>query len=158
MGADGVLRRRFMDVGPNRRPIGDRLGVYPRLEVVAEGVHVAVGANAGIAKQVPGAADGVAPLQNGEGPIRALPPQMAGGPNTGNPGADDDDVIMLNVRTGHASTSSQQQKRRDFGGFWLHHQLLASFCAVGGVMPRIAKANKEAVRILKEAVAAFTDP
>ena len=57
---DGGLANVIQNVGP----VGDRLRLRPRLERVAEREHVRVGADAGIAEQVPGAADAVAPLED----------------------------------------------------------------------------------------------
>jgi hypothetical protein len=41
----------------NARPVADVLDLLPRTEGISERVHVGVGAHAGIAEQVPGAAD-----------------------------------------------------------------------------------------------------
>src|SRR5436305_1177852 len=61
---DAVVGRGLAHVVQDPRPVGDRLGLGPRFERVTEREHVAIGADAGIAKQIPGAADAVAPLQN----------------------------------------------------------------------------------------------
>ena len=54
---DAELGRRFVQVSQNRRTIGDRFRLRPRLERETESVHVAVGANPGIPKQIPRAAE-----------------------------------------------------------------------------------------------------
>ncbi len=56
----------------DRGAVGDRLGLGPRLEVVAQGVHVAVGTDARIAEQVPGAADRLARFEDGVGLLGAV--------------------------------------------------------------------------------------
>ena len=61
---DAELGHGLPQVGEDRRAVGDRLGRRPRLEPVAEGVHVAVRAHARIAEEVPRAADVVAPLED----------------------------------------------------------------------------------------------
>ena len=54
-----------------------------------------VGADAGIAEQVPGAADAVAALENGEALAGALLLQVIARADAGQPGADDQDVEMF---------------------------------------------------------------
>ena len=92
-----VSRRYAMIDGP----VGDRLLRVPRLELEAERVHVAVGADAGIAEQVPGAADVGAPFEDQVGAVRRLDLQVIGGADAGDAGADHEDIDMLNA---HAST------------------------------------------------------
>ena len=67
----------------------------PRLEAVAEGVQVAVGADAGIAVGGPGAAKRLLRLQRDEARSRALRGEVIGGANARNAGAGDQDVEML---------------------------------------------------------------
>src|SRR6202011_800209 len=59
---DAVLRRRLADVIQNPRSVGNCLRFGPWLERIAQREHVAVGADAGITEQIPGAADGLAAL------------------------------------------------------------------------------------------------
>src|SRR5207253_6940494 len=54
-----VLARGVAHVLEDRGPVGDRLGVAPGAKDVAQRVHVRVRADAGVAEQVPGAADAV---------------------------------------------------------------------------------------------------
>src|SRR4029077_19232461 len=62
---DAVLGSGLTDVVQNFRPLRDRLRLGPRLERIAHREYVAVGTDTRIAKQVPGAADAVAALENG---------------------------------------------------------------------------------------------
>ena len=97
---DAVVDRGLADVIQNPRPVGDRLRLGPRLERIAERVHVRVGADAGIAKQIPGAADAVAPLEDDVALARALLLQVIARADAGQAGADDEDVEMF-CRVGH---------------------------------------------------------
>ncbi len=69
----------------------------PRLEAIAEGVEVAVGADAGITMHPPGAAEALQPLEHDKAPVGALLFQMIGGADAGNPGADDQHVEMFGL-------------------------------------------------------------
>ena len=60
--ADAVLICGLVHVAQNRGPVGDAFFRFPRFEIVSQGMHVTVGANARIPKQVPGAANRVASL------------------------------------------------------------------------------------------------
>ena len=64
-------------------------------------MHVTVRANAGIAKQIPGAADLVAPLQQDEVTIRAIPLKAHRGANAGEARANNNDVKRLCVHFFH---------------------------------------------------------
>src|SRR5579883_48427 len=92
---DAVLGRGLADIFQDARPIGDRLRFGPRLEGIAKREHVAVGADAGIAKKVPRAADAVAPFENDKALARAFVLQMIAGANAGKPGADDQHIEMF---------------------------------------------------------------
>src|SRR5580704_8641764 len=93
--ADAVLCRGLADVVQNPRPVGDRLRLGPWLERIAEREHIAVGADAGIAKQVPGPADAVAALKEDEALTRALVLQMIARADAGKAGADNQHVEMF---------------------------------------------------------------
>ena len=79
----------------DRSTIGQHLATGPGPEVVAKGEHVGIGANAGVTEQIPGTAQRLSALQNGEALAGTFPFQMAGHANAGNPGANDQDVIVL---------------------------------------------------------------
>ncbi len=89
---DVVLGRRLLDIGDDRRAFADRLRMLPRLEAVAHGVHVAVGADARIAEQIPGAAHARLGLQDREGLARQPGLQVARGADAGEPRANNNDV------------------------------------------------------------------
>ena len=89
---DAVLGRRLAHVFQDGRAVGDRLGPAPRLEGIAERVHVGIRADAGVAEQVPGAADQVAGLQDGVAQPRAARLEMAVRADAGQPGANHQDV------------------------------------------------------------------
>ena len=97
---DAVLPGGVLDVVADRLTVGDRLRVLPRPEGVAEGEHVRVRPDAGVAEQVPGSADGAPGLQDRVGLPRAVLLQMAGGPDAGQAGADDQDVHVLWLHAG----------------------------------------------------------
>ncbi len=73
---------------------GDRLA-GPRLEAIAEGVEIAVGADAGIAMGDPRPAEALLRFQHDEARARALLGQMVGAAHAGDAGADDEHVEML---------------------------------------------------------------
>ncbi len=98
LAVEAVLHRGVDDVAADRRAVGQRLRVRPRLEGVAQREHVGVGAHAGIAEQIPGAADRGAALQDREAAPREVVLQVHGRADAGEPGADDDRVEMLDGR------------------------------------------------------------
>src|SRR4029077_10412354 len=61
---DPVLARGLANVVADLLAGGDRVFVAPRLERVAKRVHVGVRADAGVAEEVPGAADRLAGLED----------------------------------------------------------------------------------------------
>lgn len=89
---DAALAHDALEVSADRVAIGDRLVAVPRLEAEAERVHVAVGADAGVAEQVPCAADPLAPVEHGEAQRRAQHLEVRGHRDAGNPGTDDQHV------------------------------------------------------------------
>ena len=58
------------------RSVGDCLCLGPRPERITQRKHVAVGTDAGISKQIPGAADGAARLEDREPLARTFPLQV----------------------------------------------------------------------------------
>ena len=87
-----MLGRGFADVAADRRAVGDGLGRFPRLEAIAERVHVGIRTDAGIAEQIPGAADSVAAFQDGIGFVRAILLQMNRRANARQAGANNQNV------------------------------------------------------------------
>src|ERR1700732_224565 len=94
---DAVPDGGLADVVQNPRPVRDRLRLGPRLERIAEREHVAVGTDARIAEQVPGAADAVAALEDDVALAGALLLQVKAGADAGQSGADDQDVEMFDL-------------------------------------------------------------
>src|SRR5947199_8859418 len=79
----------------NLRPVGDSLCLGPRLERVTQSEHVAVGADAGISEQIPGAADAVAALEDRKTLAGTFVLEMIAGADAGQPRADDQHVKMV---------------------------------------------------------------
>ena len=92
---DAELGDGLAEVLHDRWAVGDRLVVHPRLEREAQRVHVAVGADARVSEQVPGAADVVAALEDHERAVGAHRLQVVRGPDARDAGAHDDDVEVL---------------------------------------------------------------
>ena len=92
---DAVVGGGLADVIQDSRPVRDRLRLGPWLERIAQREHVAVGADAGIAKQIPGAADGFAALENDITLAGTIVLQVIARADAGQPGADDQHVDMF---------------------------------------------------------------
>src|SRR5882724_1940520 len=95
---DAVVGGSLADVIQNSRPVGDRLRLGPWLERIAQREHVAVGADAGIAEQIPGAADAIAALEDRVALARAFRLQVIARADAGQPGADDQHIDMIGLR------------------------------------------------------------
>ena len=80
------------NIGEDRGAVGDGVAAGPGLKTIAEREHVGIGAQSGIAEQIPCAAQRVSRLQDREARPRGLALQRAGGADPREPGADDDDV------------------------------------------------------------------
>ena len=93
---DAEVVRRFSQVGQNVRPVRDGLGRLPGAERITQREHVGIGANSGIAKQIPGAADIAASFEDRIALAWAMSLQMVTGPNAGNARTDDQNVEVLN--------------------------------------------------------------
>src|SRR5262249_18538445 len=92
--AEIVLVDHLAHIGADFRRRGDRLA-GPRLEAIAEGVQIAVGADAGIAMRPPGAAEAPERPQHHEALVRTLLRQVIGAADAGDAGADDEHIDML---------------------------------------------------------------
>ena len=91
---DVVFCGGFTQILQDRGTIGDRLCFGPRLEAVAQGVHVAVGTYARITEQVPGAAKVLASFQDREASLGARLLQEVTGADSGDSSAHNQDVYM----------------------------------------------------------------
>src|SRR3984957_4730982 len=107
---DAVIGGGLADVVQNARPVRNRLRLGPWLERVTQREHVAVGTDAGITKQIPGAADGLAALQNDIALAGTILLQVIARADARQPGADDQHVDML-VGHFHRSISAQAVKK-----------------------------------------------
>ena len=87
-----VLLDRLLQVGQDPRGIGDGLLVAPRLELVAKGVQIAVGANTRIAEQIPRPAGRRPRLDDRERLRRESRRQIVTRADTGDPGPDHEHV------------------------------------------------------------------
>src|SRR5215469_14852770 len=83
--------------------VGDGVRGGPWAERVTEGVHVGVGADAGVAEEVPGAADRAASFEDNVGLAGTLRLQAIAGSDAGEAGSDDDNVEVL---VGHGGSKS----------------------------------------------------
>src|SRR5471030_2896116 len=92
---DAIVGGGLADIVQDPRPVRDRLGLGPWLERITQREHVRVGADAGIAEQIPGAADGLATLQDGKALARAFLLQVIAGTDAGQSGTDDQHVEMF---------------------------------------------------------------
>ena len=91
-----VLLDHLAHVGEDLGGGGDRR-TPPRLEAIAEGVEVAVGADAGIAVRPPGAAEALLHVEHDEGLAGTLLGEVIGPANPGDAGAGDQDVEVLGL-------------------------------------------------------------
>src|SRR5688572_21505061 len=93
-----VLGSGIANVVENCRGVSHGLRFTPRAEAVAERVHVAIGANAWITKQIPGAAHPLAPFEDDKTLPRALSLEMASPTDTRQSRPYDYDVDVLHTR------------------------------------------------------------
>ncbi len=100
---DPALSCRVHDVSLDRRTVGQGLGTGPRTEVISEGVHVGIRADARIAKQIPGTAHRFAPFDNGDPLAWAFTAQMARCPDPGDSRADNQNIKVLALHEDHLS-------------------------------------------------------
>ena len=70
--AESVFVHGLVQIAAYRRPIGNGLRGGPGLKGKAQGVHVRIGANPGVAKQIPGAPHGPPRLKHDHLKLRAL--------------------------------------------------------------------------------------
>ena len=89
-----VLGRGRVDVVADRRPVREHLGIEPRPEVEAEGVHVRVRPHARVPEQIPGTADVLPALEDRVAALREVPSQVARSPDTRDARAENQNVDM----------------------------------------------------------------
>jgi hypothetical protein len=92
---DAEPGRGLAHVRQDARPVGERAIAGPRVERVAERVHVRVRPHARIAEQVPGAADGLAGLEHGVAGVRQGGLHVVAGGDARQAGPDDEHVEIV---------------------------------------------------------------
>ena len=92
---DAVLRCGLADVAEDRRAVGQRLVALPGTEPVAQRVHVGVRAHARVAEEIPGAATGLARLEDRVAATRDVGGEVAGRADPGEPCPHDQDVDVV---------------------------------------------------------------
>src|ERR1700730_6422136 len=93
--------------------VGHALLAGPRLERKRQREHAAVGPNAGVAEQIPGAADLRAPLQDGVGRAGIALGDPVGRVDAGDARADDDDVEVVLPRSHRHPEPRFENERRE---------------------------------------------
>src|SRR5689334_8059133 len=96
---DVVLNGGLANVAEDCAAVCDGSRIAPRAKRIAERVHVGVGADTRIAKEIPGAAHRVAPFEYDEALLRALHLQMAGCADPRQPRAHDYHVHVLHAQS-----------------------------------------------------------
>ena len=96
-----VLSHGLTQVFHDRWPVGDRFLRLPWFELVAERVHVAIGANPRVLEEIPRATDVLATLENHEAAIGGFLLQVDSCADAGDSCAYNDDVEAF---SGHAAT------------------------------------------------------
>src|SRR6516165_5824883 len=91
-----VLVNDLVEVGEDLLARRDRRAA-PRLEPVAVGEQIAVGAHARVPMGPPGSAPVVLGVEDDEGPVGELVSQVMRGADAGDPGTDDEDVDVAGV-------------------------------------------------------------
>ena len=92
---DARVRGGVADIPQDRRPVRDRLRLRPRAEPVPEGVHVRVRPHAGVAEQVPRAADRVARFEDRVAAVGERGLDVVCRTDSGQAGADDEDIDVF---------------------------------------------------------------
>ncbi|CRO39226.1 hypothetical protein PAERUG_E10_London_26_VIM_2_06_13_01056 [Pseudomonas aeruginosa] len=106
-GVQLVFSDGFSQVFENVGGIRQRFRLGPRLEVEAEGVQVRVGAYAGIAEQVPGAAHSLPGLENRKHLVRLVTSKVSRSADARHTGSYDQNIERLNWKSsvrGHVAS------------------------------------------------------
>ncbi|MGA9833351.1 MAG: hypothetical protein WBQ71_19725 [Trebonia sp.] len=94
--AEAILVNDLVEIGEDLSARRDRRAA-PRLEPVAVRKQIAVGAHARIPMGPPGSAPVVLGVQDNEGPVRELVPQMVRGADAGDPRSDNENIDVAGV-------------------------------------------------------------
>ena len=111
VGLHVVLAGGLAEVLQDPAAAAEGLLVGPGLEAVAHRVHVGVGADAGVAEEVPGAAADRAALQHGVRRAREGAGQVRGRADPGEARADDEDVDVFSVSGSSVGRAARQRLR-----------------------------------------------
>ena len=117
----------LLEIRQNLVRVGDGVIGSPRLELIAECVQIGVGPDTRVAEQVPGAADGVTAVGDGEGPTRLCGGQIVRQTDPGDAGTDDEDIDV----PGQRFRGTSLVKRGDGHE---HSQFRGSNCNVNNVI------------------------
>ena len=99
------------DVIQYRWTISDGLGVTPGTEAISQRVHVGVGANPWITKEIPRATDRVAPFEYDKALVGAVHLQMTRSSNPRQPGAHNYDVHVLHSARSYPRAAAVSTRR-----------------------------------------------
>src|SRR5690554_8122849 len=109
---------RFFYIAFDIRPVGYGLAPGPGLVRIAEGIHVRIRADTGVAKQIPGTAYCLAPLKDQIALVRTAPCQRPGHPYPGQTGTYDDyiegsrlKVFLLLMHAGSPAPGKQKARQ-----------------------------------------------
>src|SRR5687768_5403849 len=101
-----VLGGCVANVVEDRGTVGHRFSSAPGAKAIAERVHVGIGADAWISKQVPRSAHLLAPFENDKTLLGALALEMAGPADPRQPRPYDNDIhVLQNFASNSAKTS-----------------------------------------------------
>src|SRR5579883_3495081 len=98
---DPVCAGGVAEVGEDRGAVGDGARIRPRPEGIPERVHVGIGADAGIAEEVPGPAQRLARLEDHVAAVGTLGLQMIARGDARDARADDHDVDVFDCTDRH---------------------------------------------------------
>ena len=117
----------FLEIRQNLVRVSDGVIGSPRLELVAECVQIGVRPDTRVAEQVPGAANGVTAIGDGEGPTRLRGGQIVRQTDPGDAGTDDEHIDVPGQRFRGASLVER-------GDGHEHSQFRGSNCNVNNVI------------------------
>ncbi len=123
-----VLVDDLVQVVENLVRIGDRVVRSPRLELIAEGMQIRVRPDAGIAEQVPGAADRVATVHDREALTGLQGSQVMTHPEAGDAGTDDQHIDVATQRLARAGLVEGAHSHRG------HSLIVPGNCNVNSVI------------------------
>src|ERR1043165_4565575 len=106
---DLVFSGGFADVVEDCGSFGHRLVVAPGTKAIPEGVHIGVGANARISKQIPRSTQSLASFEYDKTLRGARPPEVARPSDSRQPRTHDDDVDVLHSSEVYRATKKHKR-------------------------------------------------